>query len=176
AILSTLKTWNSRRSRRAPPAIGISRKSDISRLSKRGPIRVPRGAVPKRPGATLKAQGLNQLAVVWIWLGATHAGLEGTGPATNGSPTISGRSEPPLGTVPLWGTPRLTVNGWPVCSVRIPLMSQLPSSALRNPLVSICRPEPKGNWYTRFVTNRWLVLYWHRPRSASRLLGSCGVV
>ena len=31
-----------------------------------------------------------------------------------GSPTRSGLSEPPEGTVPLWGMPRVTVNGCPL--------------------------------------------------------------
>ena len=62
--------------------------AEKSVFTKRGPEIGARAASPSSPaGAVTKAQGLNQLSIVWIFVGAVHPGLAATGPALFGSPT-----------------------------------------------------------------------------------------
>src|SRR5437016_13723542 len=101
-------------------------RSEKSTFTYSGALRLFRPALPNRPGAKTKAHGLNHAFGVLTSAGATHAGFAATGPATNGSATMSGRSEDPFGRVPLCGTELLMVNGWPPAAAKMPLTCQLP--------------------------------------------------
>ena len=124
----------------------------------------------------MKAHGLNQLSMVPTSVGATHVGFAATGPGVNGSPTRSGRSEPPDGTVLLCGTPRVTLNGWPLCSVRMPLTSQLPKIALRTPLVSMLAARTEWQTVDEVGHESVVGVVLALPHSASRFRGSCATV
>src|SRR5258708_7813417 len=104
-------------------------------------------------------------------LGAAQVGFAATWPGTVGSPRTFGRSTEPS-TLALSLLTR-TVNGRPLCSERMPEISQPPASALairfvlRNGL-----PFPNGSWYTGLRTMRWRISKPERPRSRGKFVGS----
>src|SRR5262245_56853267 len=100
--------------------------SEKSTLTYPGALRLFRPVLPNRPGANTKAQGLNHALGVLTCKGAAQVGFPGTCPPTNGSPTRSGRSEAPEGSVPLCGTAFPSVNGCPPDTAKMPLTCQLP--------------------------------------------------
>src|SRR5437016_1137713 len=100
--------------------------NEKSRFVYGGAFRLFRPVLPNWPGANTKAQGLNHALGVRTCAGATHVGFPGTVPPTSGLPTVFGRSEPPVGRVPLCGTALLMLNGAPLEYAKIPLSCQWP--------------------------------------------------
>src|ERR1700730_15149498 len=91
------------------------------------------------------------------------------GPAL-GSPVTLGRSGLFPLTRPIFATsfeaPRFTVNGAPLCAVRIPPARHPAAAARTQPLV----PRAKGRLYTKLPTNRFR---WSKLESAFSTARSC---
>src|ERR1039457_1987386 len=68
---------------------------------------------------------------------------------------------------------RFTVNGDPVCAVRIPAACQLPSKPLRHP-GCVIHLRPNGRSLTELTTRRCLALKSESPRSACGSSEFCG--